>query len=205
MKISAFLSVSGLALVALLGGTAVAQQGGYYNGYQGNNWQNGSYGGRRLNAHDQSVYDQLYNNYLQAQQINNQGQVRKAESAMQKVYSQYGIPSNTPYSAVASSGYGNNGYGNNGYGRDRDHDHDHDRDRGYNNGYNNGNNGYNTGRRLDSHDQNVYDQLYANWLQARSINASSQMQKAESAMQNVYRKYGIPSGTPYSAVASQGR
>jgi hypothetical protein len=103
----------------------------------------------------------------------------------------------------------NNGYYNNGYyGNTANNGYYGNGNNGYygNNGYNRGvygNSGYGsyTGR-LSSHDQYVYNQLYNNYLQAHQINDPTQIAKAESAMQTVYRKYGIPSGTPYGSLAT---
>src|SRR6185369_2914531 len=71
----------------------------------------------------------------------------------------------------------------------------------YNGNYGGGwNNNY--AGRFNAHDQYVYDQLYVNWLQAHLIKDQSQIGKAESAMQTVMRKYGIPPNVDYGSLAS---
>ncbi|MBA3915226.1 MAG: hypothetical protein H0X25_15530 [Acidobacteriales bacterium] len=103
------------------------------------------------------------------------------QSGYRGSYGNNGYYGNSGYYGNGSSGYyGNGRYSNSGY----------------------GNYGGNYAGRLSSHDQYVYNQLYNNYLQAQQINAGSQVQKAQAAMQNVYAKYGIPSNTPYGSVAT---
>ncbi|MBA3913282.1 MAG: hypothetical protein H0X25_05385 [Acidobacteriales bacterium] len=166
--------VVGLAMVFAM--SALAQ-------YQGspsrlpNNWKDYQQYRGRLSPGDQSRYDSYFDRWTNAKKVNDQDQVTSMEKRMQDIMRSYNIPWGTPYEALSSSYSGNYGGGN------------------WYNGWSG---------RFNAHDQNVYDQLYVNWLQARSINAREQIGKAENAMQTVMRKYGIPANTDYSSLASPG-
>src|SRR5437870_11672987 len=75
---------------------------------------------RRLSADDQRRFDSYYSRWLDYKRTNNQGEVVSMEKRMQDIYAHYGIPSNVPYSRIASNGQVD---------RDRDRDWDRDRDR----------------------------------------------------------------------------
>src|SRR5437879_13864742 len=77
---------------------------------------------RRLSADDQRRFDSYYSRWLDYKRTNNQGEVVSMEKRMQDMYAHYGIPSNVPYSRIAS-------YVQVDRGRDRDWDRDRDRDR----------------------------------------------------------------------------
>ena len=178
MRISGYLTVGVLAFATMLG-TAVAQDRDHD---RDDHWRNSPayQAGLRDAQEDRADRRQAYAHRHDWERDNDDRQAYMAG-----------------YNAAIQQNGGN-------WGRDRDHDGDHDRDDRYrgvngNNGYY-GNNAY--GGRLNQHDQYVYNQLYNNYLQAHQINDPAQVQKAESAMQNVYRKYGIPPNTPYGAVAT---
>src|SRR5581483_3733044 len=114
------------------------------NGQYGQDGQYGQYGNRGygrdgqyqgvLAPEWQSKFDSYYQRWLQYRATNNQGEVASMEKRMQDIMRNYKIPSNVPYSAVASPGVGgNNGgyYGRGQYGRRGDGDAD---DRGYGRG-----------------------------------------------------------------------
>ena len=71
---------------------------------------------RRLSPHDQSRFDSYYSRWQQYRRENNRDQILSMEKRMQDLYAHYNIPSDTPYSRVATNG-------------DRDEDRDRDRDR----------------------------------------------------------------------------
>jgi hypothetical protein len=58
----------------------------------------------RLSLSDQQRFDSYYSRWQQYRATNNASQVVSMEKRMQDVYSHYGIPPNTPYGRVASSG-----------------------------------------------------------------------------------------------------
>jgi hypothetical protein len=60
-------------------------------------------------------------------------------------------------------------------------------------------------RRLSEDDQRRFDSYYSRWQDYRRTNNREQVSSMESRMQDTYRRYGIPSDTPYGRVASNGR
>src|SRR5437879_4561886 len=60
------------------------------------------------------------------------------------------------------------------------------------------------GIRLSLSDQKRFDSYYSRWQEYRRTNNSSEVVSMEGRMQDVYRHYGIPAGTPYGRVASSG-
>jgi hypothetical protein len=88
----------------------------------------------RLSLSDQKRFDSYYSRWQAYRATNNASEVVSMEKRMQDVYSHYGIPPNTPYGNVASSG--NGGWINNNQNSqnrdpnwDRNHDRNHDWDR----------------------------------------------------------------------------
>ena len=169
-------------------------------------------GGSRLSADDQRRFDSYYSRWLEYRRTNNGDEIRSMEGRMQDIYSHYGIPSNTPYDRVASNGYGggygNGGYGNGGWwGRDRDRDGDRDDDDRW--GGRRSSNGWGWGHssnyRLSADDQRRFDSYYSRWIEYRRTNNGDEIRSMEGRMQDIYSHYGIPSNTPYGAVASNGR
>jgi hypothetical protein len=65
----------------------------------------------RLSVSDQKRFDSYYSRWQQYRATNNASEVVSMEKRMQDVYSHYGIPANTPYGRVASSGGGWTGGG----------------------------------------------------------------------------------------------
>jgi hypothetical protein len=59
-------------------------------------------------------------------------------------------------------------------------------------------------RRLSSDDQQRFDSYYSRWMDYRRTNNREQIASMEKRMQDVYQHYGIPAGTPYGRVASNG-
>jgi hypothetical protein len=60
----------------------------------------------RLSLSDQQRFDSYYSRWQQYKATNNASQIVSMEKRMQDVYSHYGIPPNTPYGRVSSSGGG---------------------------------------------------------------------------------------------------
>lgn len=93
----------------------------------------------KLSLSDQKRFDSYYSRWQAYRATNNAGEIVSMEKRMQDVYSHYGIPPNTAYGNVASSGHGawvNNNQNsqyrdpnwNRNQDRDRDWARDHDRD-----------------------------------------------------------------------------
>src|SRR5438876_8323918 len=59
--------------------------------------------------------------------------------------------------------------------------------------------------RLSLSDQKRFDSYYSRWQSYKATNNQSQVRSMEGRMQDVYRHYGIPAGTPYGRVASSGQ
>jgi hypothetical protein len=57
---------------------------------------------------------------------------------------------------------------------------------------------------LSLSDQKRFDSYYSRWQSYKATNNQSQVRSMEGRMQDVYRHYGIPAGTPYGRVASSG-
>lgn len=62
-----------------------------------------------------------------------------------------------------------------------------------------------SGARLSAGDQARFDSYFSRWQQYRATNNRDQVRSMEERMQDLYRRYGIPSGTPYFVVASNAR
>jgi hypothetical protein len=152
--------------------------------------------GRRLSSDDQQRFDSYYSRWQEYRRSNNRDETVSMEKRMQDVYNHYGIPSNTPYSRIATGG--NYRWGND---RDRDHDRDHDRDN-WRDDHDRGNRWQG---RLSGDDQRRFDSYYSRWLEYRRTNNRDETVSMEKRMQDVYQHNGIPGNTPYDAVASNGR
>jgi hypothetical protein len=63
------------------------------------------------------------------------------------------------------------------------------------------------GRRfnLSANDQARFDNYFSRWQQYQQSNDRDQVRSMEGRMQDIYRHYNIPSGTPYFMVASNAR
>jgi uncharacterized protein YxeA len=61
------------------------------------------------------------------------------------------------------------------------------------------------GRRLSDDDQRRFDSYYSRWQDYRRTNNRDEIVSMEKRMQDVYQHNGIPSNTPYDAVATGGR
>jgi hypothetical protein len=59
--------------------------------------------------------------------------------------------------------------------------------------------------RLSPRDQEKFDSYFSRWQDYRRTNNREQVNSMEGRMQDIYRHYRIPSGTPYFQVASNSR
>jgi len=154
----------------------------------------GGRGSPQLSASDQKRFDSYYSRWLQYRATNNRDEIVSMEKRMNDVYAHYGIPIGTPYSRVASNGYGYRGDGDaDDYGRGNGHW---------------GNKGHGYGQwqgRLSSSDQSRFDSYYSRWLNYRATNNRDEIISMEKRMNDIYNHYGIPIGTPYGQIASQGQ
>jgi len=60
------------------------------------------------------------------------------------------------------------------------------------------------GRQLSPDDQRRFDSYFSRYQDYQRTNNRGEMRSMEGRMQDIYRRYGIPSGTPYGRVASNG-
>lgn len=58
--------------------------------------------------------------------------------------------------------------------------------------------------RLSLSDQQRFDSYYSRWKNYKATNNQGEVRSMEGRMQDVYRHYGIPAGTPYGRVATGG-
>jgi hypothetical protein len=85
----------------------------------------------RLSTSDQKRFDSYYSRWQAYRATNNASEIVSMEKRMQDVYSHYGIPPNTPYGNVSSSGRGawvNNNQNSQNQGPNWSPNHDGDRD-----------------------------------------------------------------------------
>jgi hypothetical protein len=154
--------------------------------------------GRRLSSDDQRRFDSYYSRWQEYRRTNNRDEIVSMEKRMQDVYQHYGIPSGTPFGRVASGGQ--NDYR---WDRDRDNDRNHNRDDWRDDRGDRGGNRWNN--RLPADDQRRFDSYYSRWQEYRRTNNRDEIVSMEKRMQDVYQHNGIPSNTPYDAVATGGR
>jgi hypothetical protein len=171
--------------------------------------------GRRLSDDDQRRFDSYYSRWQDYRRTNNRDEIVSMEKRMQDVYQHYGIPSNTPYSRIASGGqrdYRWDRDNDRDWDRDhdgdrwhRDHDRDWDRDRDRDRDRWRDDRGGRYSNRLSADDQRRFDSYYSRWLEYRRTNNRDEIVSMEKRMQDVYQHNNIPSNTPYDAVATGGR
>jgi hypothetical protein len=159
--------------------------------------------GRRLSSDDQRRFDSYFSRWQDYRRTNNRDEIISMEKRMQDVYQHYGIPSNTPFERIASGGQRD-------YRWDSQSDQDWDRDHGGDRWHRDQNNwrddrSNNWSGRLGGDDQRRFDSYYSRWLEYRRTNNRDEIVSMEKRMQDVYQHNGIPSNTPYDAVATGGR
>lgn len=136
---------------------------------------------RRLSSDDQQRFDSYYSRWLDYRRTNNRGEVASMEKRMQDIYRDYGIPSGTPYSRIAS----NDGRDDR-WGRDRDGWRDDNRWNG----------------RLSADDQRRFDDYYARWIRYKETNNHDEIISMERRMLDIYERYRIPTSVPFRRIAS---
>jgi len=162
-------------------------------------------GGRQLSSDDQRRFDSYFSRWQNYQRTNNQGESRSMEKRMQSIYQRYGIPADTPYRNVASSGGGD-------WDRDRDRDLDRERDRDWDRDrraewerYRDRDRDYwQQNRRLSGEDQGRFDSYFQRWQNYRRANNRDEVISMEKRMFDVYDHYGIPHDVPFERIASRG-
>lgn len=177
--------------------------------------------GRQLSGDDQRRFDSYYSRWQDYQRTNNRDEIRSMEKRMQDIYRHYGIPSNTPYSRVASGG-GRDRDWDRDRDRDRDWDRDRDRDRDWSRDrdrdrdwdrdrrpdwdrYRDRDRDYwQRNRRLSSEDQARFDSYFQRWQNYRRTNNRDEVISMEKRMYDVYDHYGISRDVPFNRVASGG-
>jgi len=162
--------------------------------------------GRQLSGDDQRRFDSYFSRWQDYQRTNNQGEARSMEERMQNIYRHYGIPSNTPYSRIASNGGGPDSDRDRDWGRDRDRDRDWDRDRRAEwDRYRDRDRDYwRQNQRLSGEDQGRFDSYFQRCQNYRRTNNRDEVISMEKRMFDVYDHYGIPHDVPFERVASQG-
>jgi hypothetical protein len=58
---------------------------------------------------------------------------------------------------------------------------------------------------LSQRDQQRFDSYYTRWQQYKAVNARGEVISMEKRMLDVYAHYGIPAGTPFWRIATNGR
>src|SRR5256714_10936646 len=58
---------------------------------------------------------------------------------------------------------------------------------------------------LSQRDQQRFDSYYTRWQQYKAVNARGEIISMEKRMLDVYAHYGIPAGTPFWRIATNGR
>ena len=144
----------------------------------------------RLSAEDQGRFDSYYSRWLDYRRTNNRGEIVSMENRMRDVMSHYNIPSDVPFSQIASNN--NRSYG---FYRGGDVDSDDQVVQGpYGNGQWRG--------RLSADDQRRFDSYYSRWLDYRRTNSRDEIASMENRMRDVMAHNSIPSNTEFFQIAS---
>jgi hypothetical protein len=159
-------------------------QGQRYGSSQGR-WEN------RLSAEDQRKFDSYYSRWLEYRQSNNRDEVVSMENRLRDVMSRYNIPSEVPFSQIASNN-------NQSFGVHRRGDGDNDDRRQVQGAYGNG---QRTGG-LSADDQVRFDSYYSRWLNYRRTNNGDEVASMENRMHDLMVHNSIPSNTEFSQIAS---
>lgn len=169
-------------------------------------WQNGygqypAYGQpARLSADDQQKFDSYYQQWVNASRKNDRDDIEKNARRMQDIMAHYNIPSNVPFSQIAT----NSG---NGYGDQNPNNYGYQNPNGYpNNAYpQNGGYGYpTTAGRLSPDDQRKFDGYYQKWMDASRKNDGDDIRSNGRHMQDIMAHYNIPPNVPFDQIASNG-
>lgn len=169
-----------------------AYNGAYPNAsYPNAAYPNGAYPypgqAARLSSDDQRKFDSEYSKWMDAQRKNDRDDIDKHAREMQDIMSRYNIPSNVPFSSIATNGYAPPAYGNAPYGN---------QPAGY---------VYGAGaQRLSDKDQKDFDKAYHHWVEARNKRDMDDVDKNERKMREIMAKYNIPANVSFDQIASEG-
>lgn len=167
-------------------------------------WQNGygqypTYGQpMRLSADDQQKFDSYYQHWVDASRKNDRDDIEKNARHMQDIMAHYNIPSNVPFSQIATNA-------GNGYGYQSPNNYGYQNPNGYpNNAYpQNGGYGYPaTAGRLSPDDQRKFDDYYQKWMDASRKNDGDDIRSNARHMQDIMAHYNIPPNVPFDQIAS---
>jgi hypothetical protein len=169
-------------------------------------WQNGygqypSYGQPpRLSPDDQQKFDSYYQKWMDASRKNDRDDIDKNARHMQDIMAHYNIPSNVPFSQIATNA-------GNGYGYQNPNNYGYQNPNGYPaNAYpQNGGYGYPaTAGRLSADDQRKFDDYYQKWMDASRKNDGDDIRSNARHMQDIMARYNIPPNVPFDQIASNG-
>lgn len=145
----------------------------------------------RLSGEDQGKFDSYYSRWVDYRRSNNRDETVSMENRMRDVMSRYNIPSDVPFSQIASNN-------NQSFGARRRGDGGND-DRRQVQG------AYGDGQRTDglsADDQARFDSYYSRWLNYRRTNNGDEVISMEKRMRDVMAHNSIPSNTEFSQIAS---
>jgi hypothetical protein len=139
-----------------------------------NAWENYKQYRNRLSRTDQAQFDSYYQQWLNYKRLDNREDILRTEGHMQDLMQHYDIPRSVPYAALTTIHTGNYGAGrvNQWQGR------------------------------LSVQDQSTFDDTYVQWLDACRKNDHKAIVSAQLAMQNMMRRYNIPSSATFDQLVS---
>lgn len=159
----------------------IASSGGY-NAYPNGNYAYGqgaygqsAYGQGRLSPEDQRKFDSYYSKWVDAQNKNDQDDIRGNAQHMQDIMARNNIPPNVPFQAIASNGYGAQAYPASPYGQ---------------------------AGRLSPTDQHEFDKAYKDWVKARRKRDMDDVDKNARKMEQIMARNNIPANVPFDRIAS---
>ena len=136
----------------------------------------------RLSPDDQRDYDKAYSKWLEAQRTNDTDDLADNARKMQDIMARYNIPTNTPFQAIATTGYAGAPNPNAVY-------------------------AYPYGRapqRLSADDQKNFDKAYRDWVKSRRKKDMDDVDKDEHKMREIMARYNIPANVSFDQIASPG-
>ena len=141
--------------------------------------QNRAYAGDwhgKLSPDDQREFDEQYGKGQKANAKNERDEIDEHARKMLEIMSRYQIPQDTPFDAVATSGFGG-------------HHYDVKQFQG----------------RFSHDDQKNFDKAYEEWVEHRRKNDRDDVAKNEGKMLEIMSRYNIPRDVPYEVLASGSR
>ena len=135
----------------------------------------GSWQGR-MSTEDQSEFNKEYQKWQQANAKNDRDDIDKHARKMEEIMRRYGLPPDTPFSAVATVSGSSPAY----------------QVRQYQG-------------RFSSDDQKKFDKAYEKWINDRQKGDRDDLGKDEGKMQEIMARYRIPRDIPYDTLVSGAR